>query len=75
MASALAKKNPSQPSAWTLRDEMAMRLTAAMVVKGGWGRTGPDGVHHAYRDMAEYSVAGYQFADHMLRAPEAQDAA
>lgn len=68
MGAALEQANPVQPSAWTLRDEFAMYAMAAMVIKGGWGTTSDDGVHRAYRNMAEYAKAAYAFADHMLAA-------
>jgi hypothetical protein len=64
------KTNQASPSAWTLRDEMAMRLAAAMIIKGGWGITGEDGTHSRYSTMADYSIAAYAFAEHMLIARE-----
>lgn len=70
MAQKVLKPSPAAPSAWTLRDEMAMRLAAAMVVKGGWGTKQEDGTHRAYSNMPEYSRAAYEFADHMLLARE-----
>lgn len=68
--SAVPKRTPAVPAAWTLRDEFAMRALAALVVKGDWGCMAPDGTRKTYSNMAEYSVAAYEFADHMLRARE-----
>ncbi|HEV2540230.1 MAG TPA: hypothetical protein VGU03_11035 [Frateuria sp.] len=71
MAKAAPKPEPANPIAWTLRDEIAMRMGAALVVKGGWGTTQPDGKHRSYSNMREYAEAAYSFADYMLRAREA----
>lgn len=70
MARTAPMTSPAQPSAWTLRDEMAMRILPALVTKATWGHRQADGSHRSYSTMAEYSEAAYQFADEMLKARE-----
>ena len=53
-----------------LRDEIAMRTLQTLIQKNTWGKTGEDGRHVPYRNMREYSIAAYEFADHMLDARE-----
>lgn len=54
----------------SLRDEIAMRTLQTMIHKGTWGETGEDGEHRPYKNMREYAMASYRFADFMLEARE-----
>lgn len=58
----------ANPAAWTLRDQIAMHAMQALVTKGTFGHTQPDGSHRRYSNFAEYSAAAYEFADYMLKA-------
>ncbi|MCC8492315.1 hypothetical protein [Xanthomonas citri] len=71
--SAIAKPNlnPADPSAWTLRDEIAMRAVAALMVSGKFGTTGVDGEFHRFQKFPDYTDAAYELADCMLRSREA----
>lgn len=51
-----------------LRDEIAMRTLQTLIMKGTWGKTGEDGTHVPYKNMREFSIAAYEFADCMLEA-------
>lgn len=63
-----ANSEPTNPIAWTLRDQIAMHAMQALVSKGTFGTTQPDGSHRRYSNFAEYSAAAYEFADYMLKA-------
>ncbi|MBB3802021.1 hypothetical protein FHR47_002269 [Xanthomonas arboricola] len=62
---------PADPIAWTLRDEIAMRAVAALLVSGRFGTNGADGEFHRFTQFHDYSRAAYQLADDMLQAREA----
>lgn len=70
MARTATSAQPADPVAWTLRDEIAMRLCAALVMKGTWGTTQPDGTFRRDSTMADHSHTAYLFADEMLKARE-----
>lgn len=66
MSAVLAQKpEPANPSAWTFRDEIAMRAMVALVRKGDWS---VNGAH--MRKTEDFSGAAYAFADAMLKARE-----
>lgn len=56
--------SPANPSAWTLRDEIAMRALTAMMGRGGWRKDNGDAISSA----RDYAAVAYKFADHMLAA-------
>ncbi len=64
--SAQPAPSPANPAAWTLRDEVAMRVLAAMIGRGGWVHRGCE-----LKGAREYASTAYDFADHMLVAREA----
>ena len=70
MTSAARKTAPAVPGAWTLRDEIAMRVLPALLSSGEWGRRMEDGTFRKNATVDEHSRAAYNFADAMLRARE-----